>query len=167
MAKKQHAHRTSTKRKTGELTARAVEQCRKKFEAGEERVVLDAIDLCARAGLPMPIWLVDAFCERYEKWRLFQAKSLDDAFGARRRKGVHIKRAAERAKLQPRVMLSVLRLRRKKRPDGKPVPIDEALFERVGKELKIGKSLANEIYYDDKNPWRKLLEQIVTPATKI
>jgi hypothetical protein len=36
------------------------------------------------------------------------------------------------------------------------LPIDEALFERVGESLHIKPGMARDIYYKD-NSWRKLL----------
>lgn len=62
------------------FAALAVELRRKQFEAGEGWALLDAADLCARAGMAMPEWLANAFCERYLDWHLFRAKSLDTAF---------------------------------------------------------------------------------------
>jgi hypothetical protein len=49
------------------------------------------------------------------------------------------------------VVLEVLRLHREER-----LPIDQDLFKRVGKMLKIRGGLVNKIYYRD-NPWRELL----------
>jgi hypothetical protein len=146
----------------GKLTALMVEERRKQFEAGHDWAPLDAADYCARAGMAMPVWLAQAFCDRYLDWHLFRAKSLDAAFGVKRKKGMHVDDQMHREWLKPRVVLEVLRIQRRKR-----VPFDEALFARVAKKYGIRKSLANEIYYDSKNQYRKLLEHIVTEETKL
>ena len=48
------------------------------------------------------------------------------------------------------------------------MPLDEALFfALIGKNLGTRRSLANDVYYDPENDWRKLFERrIVTAATK-
>jgi hypothetical protein len=144
------------------LTVLAVEERRRQFEAGEDWALLDAVDFCARAGMPMPEWLVQAFCDRYVDWCLFRVKSLDDAFKVKRPKKMKLKARERRERLKPQVVLWVLRLQRERR-----VPFDEALFERVGKQLGIGKTTANKIYYASDNHWRKLLERIVTEETAL
>lgn len=143
------------------LTAQMVEKLRRKYEGGvddqdreqppDPAALLDAIDFCARAGMPMPRWLAEAWCARYEDWMLFRAKSLDEAFGVSRPKGMHIDGAAQRQRLKARVVLEVLRLHGEEK-----LPIDQDLFDRVGKVLGIGGGLVNKIYYKD-NPWRDFL----------
>jgi hypothetical protein len=138
-----------------------VEKRRKQFEAGEEWALLDAVDFCARAGMTMPLWLANAFCERYLDWFLFQVKTLDEAFKVEGdRKGKHIERRARREWLKPRVVLEVLRLHD---PEGENMPLDDVLFERVGETLGCGKTLAKDLYYDVEgdNPWAALLPRIL------
>ena len=77
---------------------------------------------------------------------------------------MHIKDRAYREMLKPRVVLEMLRLQSEKR-----TPVDEALFARIGRRLGISRSLANDIYYDPENHWRKLIEHLkptVSTATK-
>ena len=133
------------------LTARMVEQLRCKYEAGDARALLEAIDFCVRAGMPAPVWLAEAWCAQYEEWVMFRAKTLDEAFGVSRPKGMHIDQAALRQRLKARVVLEVLRLHREKH-----LPIDQDLFTLVGKMLGIEGGLVNKIYYKD-NPWRGFL----------
>ena len=124
------------------LTLRAVEERHKQFEAGEDWALLDAVDLCARAGVVIPEWAANAFCERYMDWHLFRAKSLDTAFGVTRKK-MHVDGRMLREWLRPRVALHVL-LRA-----AKGEAIDETLFGNVGKDLEISGPLAKKVYYDD------------------
>jgi hypothetical protein len=133
------------------IADRAIKDCRKRFEAGEAAALLDALDYCARSGTAMPLWLAEAYCSRYISWRTYEVKTLDQAFGVER-KGERIPERRKRILLEPRVAMEVDKLHRQEK-----LPIDEALFERVGKRLKIGPGMARDIYYKD-NTWRTLLE---------
>lgn len=124
------------------LTRLLVKERRKQFEAGEDWALLDAVDFCAHAGMRMPVWLANAFCQRYANWRLFRVRSLDKAFKVER-KGARRSERAQREWLKPRVVWQVLRLRTK-------MAIDDALFELVGKSLDISSSTARDIYYEAK-----------------
>jgi hypothetical protein len=133
------------------LSALLVEKCRKQFEEGEAAALLDAVDYCARSAMPLPLWAAQAFCDRYISWVQFRAGTLDEAFGVTRPKGKHTGKRATRERLRPRVVLCVLKL-------DEEMPLDEALFERVGAKLEISGSLARTIYYEPATgPWRKLL----------
>jgi hypothetical protein len=93
---------------------------------------------------------LDGPCEPDEV-RPFRAGTLDEAFGVTRPKGKHTGKRATRERLRPRVVLCVLKLHEE-------MPLDEALFERVGAKLEISGSLARTIYYEPATgPWRKLL----------
>lgn len=132
------------------LTDRAIANCRKRFEAGEAGALLDAVDYCARSGTAMPLWLSEAYCARYIAWRTYKFKTLDQAFAVER-KSQRIPELRKREILKPRVAIEVDRIHREEK-----LPIDEALFERVGKALRIKPSTARDIYYKD-NPWRKFI----------
>jgi hypothetical protein len=148
-------HVTIRRRK---LTDLAVEKLHEHFTAGDEGALLDAIDFCARAGMAMPVWVVDAYCARYENWRMFRAKTLDAAFKVRRKKKLQLAKAERREWLKPRVVFELLFLQQERADQGKdPLPIDDHLFERVGKKLKISRAQANRLYYVDDNPWRQIL----------
>ena len=138
------------------MTARLVEQCRERFEAGNPTALLDAIDACARAALPMPMWVVSAFCERYARWASYEAETLDAAFDVERRKGMHVGKAAYREWLRPRIVFEVKRRSR----DGAEITM--LLFEDVGREFGIGHTQASEIYYESEglhNLWA-VIEQL-------
>jgi hypothetical protein len=133
------------------LTERMVEQLRRRYEAGKTGALLEAIDFCARAGMPLPLWLVDAFCVRYEDWSMYRVKSLDAAFGVER-KGARIPDRARRERLKPRVALWTERLHKE---EGKPY--GEELFELVGAKLNIESGEARALFYAADNPWRDVL----------
>ena len=129
----------------------AIKECRKRFEAGEVKALLDALDYCARSGSSMPVWLAEAFCACYGKWLRYDVKTLDQAFGVER-KGERISDRKFRESLKAPVALEVSRLHRQEKR-----PIDEALFELVGEKFKIPTGTARDIYYND-NAWRRLFE---------
>ena len=133
------------------LTARLIEERRKQFEAGDAAALLDAVDLCARSGTAMPLWVVEAFCERYLDWRLLRAKTLDDAFGVKRPKNMRFHDQARRERLKARVALEVLRLRKEEK-----LPFGDYLFERAGAACKIPAGMARDVYYDSEIRWRDL-----------
>jgi hypothetical protein len=136
-----------------DFTALAIEDCRKRFEAGEARALLDALDFCARSGRAMPLWLAEAFCASYEKWQRYDVKTLDQAFCVER-KGERIPNRKLRESLKPGVAWEVNRLHKKEK-----LPIDPALFERVGKRFNIPMGMARDIYYKD-NSWRRFFETL-------
>ena len=71
-----------------EQAADYVEQkLRPRFEGGDERALLDAVDVCARAGIAMPWWAAEAFSARYTSWQRMQIKTLDDTFRVKWPKG--------------------------------------------------------------------------------
>jgi hypothetical protein len=134
--------------KLRQLTAAFVERRREQFEAGEEWALIDAVDLCARMGMAMPVWLATAFCERYMSWSVYKVKTLDKAFGVER-KGFRVKDRARRERLRPRIVWLILELH----ADGQGMPMDERIFAKVAKELKkdgikVGGSTVRDIYYE-------------------
>lgn len=139
--------------KSYKLGAAVVEQRRKQFEAGQDWALLDAVNFCARERMAMPVWLVNAFCDRYMKWYLFKVRTLDEAFGVERPKRARIKDRARHEWLKPRVVLEVMRLREDN------VPFGDGMFERVGEKLGVGKTQASDAYYDSANQWRTLFER--------
>jgi hypothetical protein len=137
------------------LTDLAIEDCRKRFEAGDATFLLHALDYCARSGGAMPLWLREALVARLDPWIRYQAKTLDQAFDVERKRE-RISNRKLRLSLQPHVAWEVIRLHREEK-----LPMDEALFERVGKKFKIKMRTARDIYYSD-NPARKLFEAMPT-----
>ena len=134
------------------FTERMIEDCRHRFEAGDKTALLDAVDLCARSGLALPVWLAEAYCAGYTAWATYKVRSLDQAFGVER-KGRRIPDLQEREALKASVVIEVDKLRQEK------VPTDETLFALVGEKLNIPAGQARDIYYKD-NPWRQFNEAI-------
>jgi hypothetical protein len=126
-----------------EQAAEVVEQkLRPRFEAGEQRVLLDAVDMCARAGIPLPWWLAEAFSARYTAWRRLQIKTLDETFQVTWPNGTRWNDLARRERLKWDVLHRAFELHTKEN-----LPFGEELFERVGRSLSISGALSNKIFY--------------------
>jgi hypothetical protein len=135
------------------LTKRYVEECHKRFNAGEGEALLDAIDGCARSGMALPPWAAEAFCAHYVSRAQYGAATLDEAFGVKR-KGKHLESARRHKWLQKRVAFCALQLRAEE-----GLTIDTELFERIDTVLGIGTS--RKIYYEPATvAWRKLLRNL-------
>ncbi|WP_338689609.1 hypothetical protein V5279_26825 [Bradyrhizobium sp. 26S5] len=90
----------------------------------------------------------------------YEVKTLDQAFGVERKRE-RISTRKLHLSLQPRVAWEVIRLHRQEN-----LPIDEALFERIGKQFKISMGTARSVYYNG-NPWRRIFEVVPTePASE-
>lgn len=109
---------------------------------GSGSAVLAAVRECGTYCLVMPEWLAYAFNRRYDAVLNFRAVSWDapESFGKPYPKGTN--RAAKRK----RRMLSFAVLNDVKRFADLGVPIDKALFEKVGASHAIGSTLAEEYY---------------------
>ena len=117
------------------------------FEAGDSFALLQAIRKCANHDLRMPDWVAENYINRFDRVLNCKSGSWDEAFGKPYPKGKHIKEMKERRNLRFRVYVRVREIREASK---KLIPIDEALFSRVGAEFGIKKTLCNELYYEVK-----------------
>ncbi|GHA74954.1 hypothetical protein [Cognatilysobacter bugurensis] len=129
-------------RQFGSVLLEALEQ---RFASGDKRAVLTAVRICAANNDLLPQWAAEAFVKAYESVRLHKVASWDDAFGRPHPKGTHLASMRKRRELRGRVFTAVNAASR----DGRP--IDAGLFEDVGEQLGIGKTLASELFYETRN----------------
>jgi len=109
---------------------------------GDKGAVLEALYLCMREHLPIPVWCEKAYMTGFEKVRGYEVGSWDGAFGKPHPKGTHLGAKEEKR----RTMGKVFRRVRELSASGHPV--DNNMFEKVGRELGIGgKSKTGEYYY--------------------
>ena len=108
--------------------------------------ILAAIRECARVELVMPPWLASEFINRYDKVLNLHAISWDEAFDKPYPKGTNIIARKKSRDLRFAVLNAV---NEAKRSDPN-TPISAELFSRVGKPLGLGKSKAEELYYEAK-----------------
>ncbi|MGA4532264.1 hypothetical protein ACPA1H_18150 [Ectopseudomonas chengduensis] len=124
---------------------------RARFEAGDKQVLFAALRKCACHDLPMPDWLADAYCKAHDDWVSYRKPTLDAAFDVAIPKGTHINKLKKLRSLKLAIPLKVQELCTDQRP------IDESLFNDVGKIFNISGSQARDIYY--KYRWRKDLQK--------
>jgi hypothetical protein len=111
------------------------------FENGDKRALLGVIAQCARKELPLPAWAATAFCEAYFRSRDGKLKSWNEVFGkpwpGKSRKGTAT---------ESRAVAVWIEVNRLHHDEG--CPIDEGLFERVGKSLGVGRrSTISRLYW--------------------
>jgi len=120
------------------------------FEAGNGSALMSAIRKCANHELVMPEWVAAEYIKRFDLILNYESASWDDVLGRPIPKGAHLNALKKRRELKFKVYQAV-RARiapTLECPDG--VPVDAELFEAIGKELGIGKTLASEYYYTAK-----------------
>ena len=122
-----------------------LEVYRELFELeGDRTLILEGVQLCAKAGVPLPFWLAAAFLRAYADTRhRHRHKSWDDVFGAPHAKGTHLGADRRRHTLGRDAYVLVGRIKTQN-PD---TPIDEALFDRVGRALGASRTVTAEAYY--------------------
>lgn len=117
---------------------------RERYETGDSKALLRALDVCAYAGLPMPAWCRHAYQDSFRKLVRYDCRSLDEAFGYDL-KGVNLVRAQERFRKSYVVALGV----RLRVLDGETV---EDALRAVADEFSVSFSRAREWYYSHPIP---------------
>ncbi|MCB1959256.1 MAG: hypothetical protein KDE68_01815 [Rhodocyclaceae bacterium] len=130
------------------VAAKQIEAMKAKVDAGDGFAVLTCIRICVTRGLVAPVWLAYAFNRRYDAVLNCRAGSWDSplAFGKPYRKGAHIA-ALRKARTNRFAVWNAINDIRQREPE---TAIDKGLFERVGRPLGLGATLAEELYYQAK-----------------
>ncbi len=128
------------------FTLKRLEECRESFHCGDKYELMHAIRICANHDLPLPEWAAMAYIKAFDTVLNARAKSWDEVFGAPYPKHSHMNAIKKRRELKFGVLNRVNEIRARE----PKTPIDEALFELVGQEFNIGKTLAAEYYYSAK-----------------
>jgi hypothetical protein len=119
-----------------------LELLREQFEAGDRTALLEAVHRCAWHEMVIPEWAALKFMAAYREVAHARTASWDDVFGkpwpGKKLASLRLRRELI---LPVRARIQELRQRRD------PPPLSEALFESVGKEFGIGKTLCQEFYY--------------------
>jgi hypothetical protein len=117
----------------------ALVQCHERYDRGDKRAVLDAIEILSAF---FPPWLREAYVAAWTAHRQYTVETLDQAFGIVRPKGLHLERARKREQLRWQIVLRVY-CRHKQ---GEGAPLDNELFAVVGRELGISGGQAAKIF---------------------
>jgi hypothetical protein len=121
-----------------------IESLSKLFAEGDSMALLAAIRKCANHDLPLPDWVAKAYISAYDEVLNCRSNSWDEVFG-KPYPAKHIGKLRQRRELIFGIYSRVRQLNK----DG--VGLDDPLFEIVGKEFGIKKSLCKELYYKAKN----------------
>jgi len=109
---------------------------------GEKKAIIESLYLCVLNDFLVPSWLTLAFLRAYRDVNHYRAASWDEVFGPPHRKGIHLKAKKDEKDKSVRVWVRVKQIQKTKGE-----PIDEFLFESIGKEFGICRSLASKHYY--------------------
>jgi hypothetical protein len=132
-----------------------LKRCHERFDQGDKLAVLDAIDLCGRAGL-LPLWVRNAFCNAFSAYQRYEAATLDQAFGVERPKGEHFNKRRERERLREQILFRVYYLHYQE-----AAPLDMETFARVGKELNKSTSYVSKVFSEpESDALRELLRHL-------
>jgi hypothetical protein len=134
----------------------SIEILQANFEAGDNRALLTAVAVCARDGMTVPPWAAEAFYARYAEWARFEVRTLDEAFGVKR-KGSRLANLAFQEKIKESVILKAYQLHAK---DG--LPLGDELFDCVGASVRpkiSGAAVKKIIYAKNNEPLRKLAKE--------
>ncbi|SDA27050.1 hypothetical protein SAMN05216315_1325 [Nitrosospira sp. Nsp18] len=127
-----------------------LDTCQQNYE-NDPYFLMTAIRICANHQLPLPDWAAKSYIKAYDNVNQARAKSWNSVFGNPYPKGRHL--SAIRKKLMYQVAIwNEITLIRQMEPD---TPVDENLFETVGKKFGLGKTLASEYYYSEKKRFEK------------
>ena len=140
--------------------AHRIEAERQRFQSGDRMALFAAIRICASTDMVMPEWVSNAFIEGYDSVLNCHKGSWDGAFGKPYKKGTQLTGLRQRREKKIMVYMEI----REILSSGKTTAIDNELFERVGKKFGIGKTLANELYYEGKKTMDAILPPALDPA---
>src|SRR5262249_12516170 len=142
-----------SERDTDKYLAKALKILKEIFEGGGKWALLDAIYYCCLLKRPLPEWPRRAFLEAHDSKTGYEIQSRDDAFGRPHPKGTPTKKQKRHFKLRGVIVQRVEELRSE-------MPVDNKLFEKIGKELGIGGSTTvSKIYYEECGRLSEITEQ--------
>jgi len=126
------------------FAASAIKERRADIEASGPEL-MRAVAIVARHGLVMPAWMAECYLARFAKIEKLEVASFDEAFGPLPYKpGARFEQFKKRRREIPllsRELVSAIKADPTR-------PIDNALFEEVGSKLGMGKTRAQELYWD-------------------
>ena len=127
-----------------EVSRAMLEELRQRYQAGDKSKLVAAIRFCGNHKLIMPEWVVDAFFKATNSWYNYEVKELGEALDLAWPKGAHINALKKKRKNKYAVYNRVSEAHE----HGETIDIN--LFEQIGRELGIGRTLASEYYYEVK-----------------
>ena len=141
--------------KIAPLVHRQLEDYRRRFQRGERRALLLAIDLYL-ASFSVPKWMADGFFEAISQWLSYQVATLDEAFRVRRPIGKHLDKRRAREELRPLIMLELAR-----RQQQYNAHMVRSTFDQVGADIGQSGGYVDKVYHEAASkPWRDILKHL-------
>jgi len=129
--------------------------CRRQYEQGDHRKLLEALFLWLSTYQGPPAWIADAFCAKLLDWFEYRAPTLDAAFGVKRPHGKHLYALRERQALRGEILMRIEKLRQQ------GMRVDVRLFELVGAEIGKSGSFVSDVYYEAASVlWREVFRKL-------
>jgi hypothetical protein len=122
--------------------AHQLEQARLRYEQGNKSELLRWMNWCFIANREVPSWIKEGISKAVNDADTYKIRTWNDVFGKPVPKGTHLKTARRNSEIEWDLFWRVCGLHKAGRP------IDENLFEKVGKEFGIKKTLASKLYYE-------------------
>jgi hypothetical protein len=119
---------------------------------GDNEALLNALMMAIKHGLPLPVEARRMILDRFQRYYLFEVRTLDEAFGVSKPKGFRLKDRRRRNKARFPVIKKVRILIEQ----GEPIAPDlfdrvaEEVNERLTGELQISGTVAAELWYEHK-----------------
>ena len=110
------------------------------YEQGQRYSVIPALALCFSSNLEIPKWVKAGYLTALEQLYNGDHTTLDHALGMKRGRGKRGKSHKLSSDQEHKIYARVCELRQQ------GMAVDDSLFESVGKEFGIGKTLAKETY---------------------
>jgi hypothetical protein len=124
-------------------TLHQLELLRARYEQGEKFALMLAIRRCANHDLIMPRWVGAGYIVAFDTILNYRSKDWNEVFGCPIPKGEHLAALRKKRRLEFAVFNEIVEIRQRDPYQA----IDAGLFESVGKQFNIGKTLAEEYYY--------------------
>jgi hypothetical protein len=109
----------------------------RQYTSGDRAALLRAVRRVLQTCKSSPPWVTKEYCGALARWEKVECPELGDAFGVGWPKGKQVA-AAQRFQRYGALVFNAVMYRPLK--EGKRVPIDDALFEHIGKRLNLSPS---------------------------
>jgi hypothetical protein len=122
-----------------------INELESRYRDGDAEALHEALNLCTcLEDSPMPGWVADGLNHALCKYNEFEVKTLDDAFGVSRKKGMHLDKERAKAGLKNRIAAEVFRAHRGE----KKVSTTDDLFAEIGAKMNMTGSKVKRLYYE-------------------
>ena len=121
--------------------ARQLERWRLEYEQGYKRALLYSLNFCLMNNVPVPPWIKQGLSKAMDAVHSYEIKSWEDVFGELLPKGKWRATEQRNAKMGWDLFQRVCDLHKA------GASIDAGLFEKVGEEFGVSKTVASDLYY--------------------